>query len=1181
MNFLRLPVLALLSSAAFAASAPDFTREVRPILSRYCFKCHGPDEATRKGGLRLDERSAALREAKSGAIALVPGKPEESELIARILSQDPEEVMPPPSAKLELSAAQKDVLQRWVAAGGEYRQHWSFLAPVKAAPPQPGKVIDAFVSARLTAEGLALSPRADDATLARRLYLDLIGLPPTPEQLDAYLTAAAANRDQATEALIDSLLASPQYGERWARKWLDLARYADSNGYEKDRPRNIWPYRDWVVRALNEDMPFDQFTIEQLAGDLLPGATLDQRIATGFHRNTMLNEEGGIDPLEFRYHAMADRVATTGATWLGLTLGCAQCHTHKYDPITHREYFALFAFLNNADEPELDLPPPDAAQQQAEREKRAQRLLAELPDKWPVEEGAWRWETPVPVVKTSAPETGKILPDGSVLFPAPGPDTEVVTLIYDLEAGSVEQVRLEALLDEALPKKGPGRVAHGNFVLSEITITAAPRQRPEAAEPVSIASAAASAQQDGFPITAAFDGKAETGWAVHVPGQPLNTAKSAVFKLARPVGFPGGTRMTVTLAQHYGQHHTLGRPRLSFGVPQRDLRPVAERRRELVGNKFREWLAKERARSVAWTPLLPASAKSNSPLLTVQPDASVFASGDTTKSDTYELAFANLPPRITALRLEALPDERLPAHGPGMTYYEGPKGDFFLGEFTVLADGGPVKLARATESYAKNAMGANPASALAAIDGDPQTGWNCAGRMGEAHEAVFVPAQPISAARLDVRMLFGRHYASSLGRFRISVTTEAGGAEAREMPDEIERLLLIPDAQLTAEQREKLRDQFLLSAPELAEHAKKIRDLRKPPAWPTTLVLSERPATNPRPTFLHHRGEFTQPKERVEPAVLSVLHPLPAVAPRDRLSFARWLVARDNPLTARVVVNRAWAAFFGRGLVKTTEDFGLQGEAPTHPELLDWLAVEFMESGWSLKKLHRLIVTSATYQQAARVTPEHLAKDPENKLLARFPRKRLEAEIVRDAMLRASGLLSLKMGGPPVRPPQAEGISEVAYNSPKWEASAGEDRHRRSLYTFVKRTAPFAFTNTFDAPTGEQCIARRDVSNTSLQALTLLNDITVLEAAQALGKTLAAMPGGDEARLRAAFRRILSREPRPDEWPALHAFLTAQRTRYASGELDPKVFAGADAEQAVWAVLARALFNLDEAVTKN
>ncbi len=993
-------IAASIAAASAAADAPDFNREVRPILSRYCFKCHGPDDKSRKGKLRLDVRESATKEAKSGAIAIVPGKTDESELCVRIFSTDKDDAMPPPETKQELTAEQKDILKRWIATGADYQPHWAFAAPRKGALDS----VDAFIDARLAKAGLQRSPEADRATLIRRVSYDLIGLPPTPEEVVAFETDHAPD---AYKRLVDRLIASPQYGERWARKWLDLARYADTNGYEKDRERPIWPYRDWVVRALNADMPFDQFTIEQIAGDMLPNATLDQKIATGFHRNTMLNEEGGIDPLEFRFHAMTDRVATTGATWLGLTTGCAQCHTHKYDPITHREYYGMMAFLDNADELDLDLPPADAAQQQRDREARAQKLIAELPAKWPVEKGS---------------------------------------------------------VDEA----------------------------------------------------------------------------------------------------------------------------------------FHAWMEKESARTVAWTALKPAAMKTNLPLLTIQPDLSILGSGDITKSDTYELKFASLPAKITAIRLEALPDDSLPAHGPGLCYYEGPKGDFFMGEFQVSADGQAVKFASTTESYANNNFGKKkdtPVSAEAATDGDPQTGWSCADRPGEAHEAVFIPQQPISAAQLDVKMIFGRHYACPLGRFRISVTTDPRGAEAREMTDAIEALLAVPEAQLTDAQRGKMREHFLLTAPELDAAAKEIRALRQPSKVQTTLVMRERPSENPRATFLRNRGEYLQPIDRIDPAALSILNPLPD-GPRNRLAFARWLVAQENPLAARVIVNRAWAAFFGKGIVRTTEDFGYQGASPTHPELLDWLAVEFMEKGWSQKKLHRLIVTSATYRQASKVTPAMLAKDAENSLLARFPRARLEAEMIRDGTLRAAGLLSLKMGGAPVRPSQPDGVSEVAYGSPKWNASGGEDRYRRSLYTFVKRTAPFALYNTFDAPTGESCIPRRDVSNTPLQALSLLNDVVFVEAAQALGKALAAAPGDDDAKLKAAFRNVLGRAARADELPPLREFVKAQRARFGGsgapplGEnksggaplpplLDPKVFAGGDAETAAWTALARALFNLDEAITKS
>ncbi len=1018
LNPLTIAALALAGWAAPLAAEPtvDFNRDVRPILSENCFKCHGFDPATRKADRRLDTRDGALAEI-DGVRAIVPGDLKKSDFAARIHSTEKDEQMPPPKSGKKLTPAQVATLDKWIGQGAPYAVHWAFVKPVQAPPPQilnPKSEIlnpiDAFIRARLDQEKLTPSPEADKYTLVRRVSLDLIGLPPTPEEADAFVQDTAPD---AYEKLVDRLLASPHYGERWARRWLDLARYADTNGYEKDRERTIWPYRDWVIKALNAGMPFDQFSIEQLAGDLLPKPTRDQLVATGFHRNTMLNEEGGIDPLEFRYLSMVDRVLTTGTTWLGLTVQCAQCHTHKYDPITHREYFEFMASMDNADEPEMPLPPPEAAAQEKGRAEKLAKLLAELPGKFP------------------APE----------------------------------------------PADGAAAVA------------------PE--------------------------------------------------------------------------------------------RPIEERRRELVEGKFAEWLARERERSVRWVMLRPVGVKANSPLLTIQPDLSIFASGDFTKSDTYELNFTGVPRGITAVRLEAMPDERLPGRGPGTTFYEGENGEFFLGEFQLTADGERVKFGRASESYAGNEIGGKkPVSAALATDGNPETGWSTFGKPGEAQEAVFVPATPLGQpAALTLKMLFGRYYSSSLGRFRISVTTDPRGAEAREVPDEIGKLLVVPDTELAAAQRDRLRAWFLLTAPELAAARKEIDALRQPLQHPTTLVMRERPPENPRATFLHHRGEWLDPKERVEPGVIAVAGPLPADAPRNRLGLARWLVSRENPLTARVVMNREWSAFFGRGIVRTTGDFGFQGEAPTHPELLDWLAVEFMQRGWSVKPMHKLMVMSATYRQASAAPPERADPDPENRFLARGPRFRLEAELVRDAALLASGLLSEKIGGPSVRPSQPAGVTEVAYGSPKWNASGGSDRYRRSLYTFAKRTAPFALFSTFDAPTGEACIVRRDVSNTPLQALTLLNDVVFVETAQALGQLLAAQSGSVEDRIRTGFRRVFTRPPTADEIATLAKFFTAQQTRFATTEAEAKKLApegpGPAADRAAWTALARALFNLDEAVTRS
>ena len=1034
----------LLFAVTGRAAGPDFAREVRPVLSNRCFKCHGPDEGHREAGLRLDLREEALRELDSGTRAIVPGHPDDSELIARITSTDPDLVMPPPHAKVVLTDRERQILTDWIAAGAEYRPHWAFVKPVRPELPMvkntawPKNEIDRFVLARLEEEGLTPSPEADRATLCRRVHLDLVGLPPTLIELDAFL---ADTSPDAHERLVDRLLASPRYGERWARRWLDLARYADTNGYEKDRDRQIWPYRDWVIRALNDDMPFDQFTIRQIAGDLLPGATPDDVIATGFHRNTMLNEEGGIDPLEFRYLAMVDRVGTTGTTWLGLTTACAQCHTHKFDPILHTDYFSLMALLNNANEPEWRIPNADRDRQQSETLRRIVSLWAELPTKWPA---------------------------------------------------------------------------------------------PAAAEAEQVAAA----------------GSGETS--------QQTTAAEA--------------KRVVSLAE-----------------------------------RFEAWNREESAQAVAWAIQRPTTLTTSMPHLVVRDDGSILGSGDSTKSDVYTI---DLPPSsqpIRAVRLEVLPDESLPDHGPGMCFYEGPKGDFFLSELEATANGKRLTLTHATDSFSGMAAkkkgeskGESKVESTAgkAIDGEMSSGWNTNGEQGRAHAAVFQLAEALAPGTpLTLTMRFERHYACPLGCFRLSVTA-ADKAESRGHAADVEAALATPLDQRSATEQERVFRRFLASAPELAEPVKQIRDLENSlRGGQTTLVMQERPADNPRKTFLHHRGEYTQPKQEVPAAVPSFLPQLPPGSPANRLALAKWLVSVDNPLTARVTVNRQWQTLFGRGLVATVEDFGFQSEPPSHPQLLDWLATTFMADaesggmGWSMKRLHRLLVTSATYRQASEAPEALVERDPKNAILTRGPRVRLEAEVIRDSALSAAGLLSAKMYGPGVRPPQPEGVTESAYGGAKWQASAGEDRFRRSIYTYQKRTAPFAFTTTFDGPSGEACIARREVSNSALQALTLLNDPMFVEVAQSLGKTALVGGGDDATRLRGLARRVLAREFDADELRAITDFLEAQRRRLAAGELDAAKLAGdsaaasagsgADAvELAAWMLTARAVMNLDEAVVK-
>ncbi len=988
---LRLPFL--LTLVAPALGAVDFNREVRPILAQHCFACHGMDEHGRKGGLRLDLQDQAHGSGKSGERAILPGKPAQSELMRRIESPDEDEVMPPPSTRKPLSQAQREVLRQWIAQGAKYEAHWAFTPPRPITPPALAPhPIDAFVRQRLKEKGLEPSPPADAGTLLRRLSLDLTGLPPTAEQLAAFQSDSSP---KAYEAMVTQLLNSPRCGERWARRWLDLARYADTNGYEKDRPRPAWPWRDWVVNALNADMPFDQFSIAQLAGDLLPQAGPAELIATGFHRNTMLNEEGGIDPNEFRFYALVDRVAVTGTTWMGLTLGCTQCHTHKYDPIEHREFYGLMALLNQADEPTYFIPTPEV---QAQEQAHASRLRQ---------------------------------------------------------------------LEDQLPARYPG----------------------------------------------------------------------------------GATAMKTALEA---------------------------------------WQKREAPRAAHWQVLRPKSMQSSMPTLKLQSDGFILGSGDSSKSDVYELELQADLKAATALRLEVASHPSLPNDGPGLTSYEGPIGGFFLSELQASQEGQALSLAQArasneqeedrisdsaaaakSKAKAKGKARSKVNSAAAALDGEMSSGWQVLGGQGQYHSMVVTFAKPVDLSRgLKLRMLFEKHFSCPLGYFRWSASDDAQ-AQLTGHPAAIEDLLRRDQATLDPAQRAQLLQHFLISTPEMQQHAAPLLAARR--NWPRgqpTLIMRARPADQQRKTHRHHRGEYLSPRELVAAGVPAVLPPLPKDRAADRLSFARWLFSPQHPLTARVSVNRHWQAFFGQGLVKSLEDFGYQSDPPTHPELLDWLALEFQRLGWSQKALHRLIVTSETYRQSSALTPKLQAQDPGNQWLARASRFRLEAEIIRDSTLQAAGLLSPKMGGPGVYPPQPASVtSEGTYGKVAWQTSQGEDRYRRSLYTFAKRTAPFALFNTFDAPSGEACLARREVSNSPLQALSLLNDEGMNEAAQALGKAIRkAHPGDKTAALKLLTQRVLSRPPELGEQETLIQFVENQQKNGLNGE-------------AAWAALARVLFNLDETIT--
>jgi|JI10StandDraft_1071094.scaffolds.fasta_scaffold02521_8 hypothetical protein len=1210
-----------LSSQAVAAA--DFARDVRPILSQYCFKCHGPDDSTRHGGLRLDQRESAIAAGESGAIGIVPQKPDESELIRRILSDDPDSVMPPPHTKQVLTAAHKQILREWISEGAPYAEHWAFKAPTLSPLPKPTdsewgrNAIDLFVLNRLQAQGLSPSAEAKPEELVRRLYLDLTGLPPTEADVVAYLED---DSPQKYESLVERLLSSPAYGERWTRRWLDLARYADTNGYEKDRVRSIWPYRDWVINSINDDLPFDQFTIKQLAGDLLPNATLADRVATGFHRNTMLNEEGGIDPLEFRFHAMVDRVGTTGTVWLGMSVACAQCHNHKYDPVSQKEYYQLMAYLNNAEEPELELVDEALQKERDEAQQKIQRWLASASQRFPIDLPEVQWQTAEVVSSVSdGGATFEKQRDGSWLVRGDVPDKDVYRLKIKLPktAGWVTGVRLEVFADGTLPSSGPGRAPNGNMVLSELKArmpnmlsnqqasqgaSATPSSEPAVFE---WSAAQASFSQQGFSVEDAVDGNSRTGWALDP--FPAGPNWNATWHSATPMYQAGGdapATLEIDLEQLYGGQHLIGKFKLSIGYVNADPVPtdIAAATRELAARSldraFANWQQSTAQHNVSWTPVAPTSATANMARLREEGDRVLFAEGDQSKRDWYTLEFAAQDKPIYGVLIEALPDPRLPKQGPGRVYYEGPIGDFFLSEVTL--ETGDKKFA--WESAEQSNAGGN---AAAAIDTDPLSGWTINGGQGKRHFAAFRLKEPVPAGQAaKFTMLFERYYAGPLGKFRIWFTDSNATKLLSTLPPEFSTSDEAHDQMLAEKLKQEFGQKetyFAKTTPLMNLWQKELDRLQQAFKTTTTsLVMQERPSDLPRATFVHHRGEFLSPKEQVSNGGPAFLPPVAEGTAGNRLDFAKWLVRADHPLTARVIINRNWSMLMGRGLVHTEEDFGYQGSLPTHPDLLDWMARTWMDGSgqddpnrWSMKWLHRLIVTSATYRQTSAVDDVRLEKDPDNRWLSRGPRKRMEAEQLRDTLLTASGLLDRKMRGPSVFPPQPLSVTtEGTYGQLAWNVSQGGDRYRRGLYTFAKRTAPYAMFQTFDGPSGEACLAKRVPTNTPLQALTLLNDPVVVETSQVLGRWAKAQQlavKGEQGNAAAnvvnsLFLKLLARQPDPAEAEAVLAYWNAESQRLGAEIEATKKLCGndvADSQQAAWVLVARALLNTDEFLTRN
>jgi mono/diheme cytochrome c family protein len=1054
---------ALFHQRVAAQSQIDFKRDVEPILAQNCYQCHGAKRAM--GQLRLDVKALALKGGISGP-SLLPGNSQESRLLQRILGEGDGVRMP--LGRDPLKPEQIELIRKWIDEGAnwpesaaaekaEIPRHWAYIKPRRSEIPRVKNQswvrnpIDAFILARLEREGLQPSPEADKATLLRRVYLDLTGLPPSVEELDRFL---ADKSDDAYEKVVDRLLAAPAYGERWARPWLDLARYADSNGYEADHPRVMWKYRDWVIDALNQDLPFDQFTVQQIAGDMLQNATTEQRIATGFHRNTMVNMEGGIDPEENRFEILVDRVNTTSTVWLGSTIGCAQCHNHKYDPFSQKEFYQMMAIFDNAEykiegglysrhvvEPQLSLPTADQEGKRKVIEGELKQLEEKLKEQTPeLDAGQAKWEkelideprkwTVLDQLELSSTggATMKEVGDGSVLVSGTKAEKDIYIIKGRTELGEITGLRLEAIPDESLPKGGPGRDPYGNFFLTGVEVLAAPKSGASA-QAIKMRDVRVDDAAYRVAVKEFFGGDAVNvaidqppGWFVNATGDQRRLTRQGVLIPEKPFGFPGGTFLTIKL-KHLG---------------------------------------------------------------------------------------------------------------------------------------------------------------------------------GSLNQGI--------------------------GRFRLSLTSSVEPGRIVSIPAQMRQMLAIPANSRTKEQVEELGKQYRAGSPLLKNERERIAQLRNDLnalGIVTALVMQERNSSDPPSTYFHERGSFLNKGDKVYAATPAVLNAVPEKTTINRLGLARWLVSDDNPLTARVAVNRFWEQIFGIGIVETSEDFGTQGSAPSHPELLDWLALEFMhptwgerESGragdkrdsanslspspapplshspalpaWSIKRLIRLIVTSATYRQDSTVKPALLERDPYNRLLAHGPRFRMEAEMIRDVSLAASGLLSRKVGGPSVFPYQPEGIWNNPYSSEKWIISKGEDRYRRGLYTFVRRSSPYPAMMTFDATSREYCTVRRVRTNTPLQALTMLNDEAAMEAARALAHRMFTSGGNRiEAQISYGLRSCVTRMPAEKELGRLAEMYQQQVSYFKSHPTEAAKIKGelasekaSTAELAAGTMLANVLLNLDETLTK-
>ena len=1027
----------------------DFNRDISPILSDTCFACHGPDPTQRKAGLRFDTKDGAF--GKAGVI--VPGDAKGSRLIKRITAAEPESRMPPIDSGRTLSTRQIDLLRRWIDEGAKWETHWAYLPPKRPEPPAvmtPSWVrnaIDNFVLARLEREGLKPSPAADKVTLLRRVTLDLTGLPPTPEEIGSFLKDDSPD---AYEKRVDQLLGSRHYGERMAMQWLDLARYADTHGYHIDSHRDMWRWRDWVIDAFNRNLPFDQFTIEQLAGDLLPGATTEQKIASGFNRNHMINFEGGAIPEEYQVEYVVDRVETTSNVWMATTLGCARCHSHKYDPITQKEFYQFFAFFNSVPEEGLDgrtgnakpfLPLPSKEQQtKLDDLARSIKIDEDRLSEKEVTQVQEKWEKSLAGKIAASPRNGL-----SAHFELDGSFSDVSGRYQNGRAVGGDPTFGSGQVGRAVNFDGDSQVSFGNVGAFE--------------------------RSDPFTL------------AVWMRGGG-NTPMSALQKIDNPESRRG----------------------YEFLFDDLELVGIQRRAAQLTIRVTSHW---------------PDSA------------IQIRTTNKLHLDNWYHLALTyDGSGKAAGLHL----------------YINGKRH-----QTEVLQDS---------------------LSGMIKTDAELQIGNKALGKPFRGG---------IDDLRLYDRALDGSEVEQLAVHYPIR--TILSGVSGKRTRDEIGR---VRDYFLTYAAPDSLQTLYA----ELKNLRKEKESLDK--SIPTVMVMSE--MEKPRETFILGRGDYRNQTEKVSPGVPAVLSPLPQDAPANRLGLARWLVSPAHPLTARVAVNRYWQMYFGLGIVKTSENFGVQGEPPVNPELLDWLATEFIRIGWDVKAIQRLIVTSATYRQSSRITPVLLERDPENRLLARGPRMRLPAETVRDNALAVSGLLNKEIGGPSVFPYQPKGLwDELAFgdgfSAQSFTPSTNKDLYRRSMYTFWKRTVPPPQLTTFDAPDREKCTARRALTNTPLQALVLMNDPTYIESARWLAQRAMTEGGKSVAsRIAFAFRHATARMPSAKEAQLLRDLFQREIAHYradkkASVDLlgvgeskwDSKLDAS---ELAAWTIVASAILNLDETITK-